>query len=69
MIRWAKLMEIDIEDGIKLTKKLVEQSSDMADVEGITGAMYELAKGYLGYFWEHEDILHSIFGKKVVIRG
>lgn len=69
MIQWAELMEIDIEDEIKLTKKLVDQSSNLANVEGITGAMYELSKGYLGYFWEHGELLKSILGKKVVIRG
>jgi len=69
MIRWANLMEAELEDGGKLTKKSVENLSDIADVEGISGAMYELSKGYLRHYWQHGEKLQSIFGKKVVIRG
>lgn len=53
MIRWAELMEKEP----NLTKEKAEELSHKADIEGITGFMYDMARKCLYKFWQRGEEL------------
>jgi len=59
-VRWANLMEKEKE----ITKEIAEALSTTADTEGITGFMYDCARGMLYRFWEYGDNLKDLLGTK-----
>ena len=59
-VRWANLMEKEKE----LTNELVDKLSSQADTEGITGFMYDGARGSLYHFWKYGDELKELLGTK-----
>lgn len=54
--RWAALMEERIEAGAAVAD-IAQETSHVADTEGITGFMYGCAVQTLAYFWEHGEML------------
>lgn len=56
MIRWADMMETEMEKG-KLLSDIAYQTSHDADTDGITGFMYGCAVAALSDFWEHGEEL------------
>ena len=50
---WAKLMQKEMRNGAKLTKELAKQTSERADIEGITGFMHSIATNLLVTDWAH----------------
>lgn len=59
-VRWANLMEKEKE----LTKEIVDKLSNEADTEGITGYMYDCARGSLYHFWYYGEELKELLGTK-----
>ena len=59
-VRWAELMEQEKE----LDKDLVDKLSSEADIDGITGFMYDGARAGLYHFWEYGDKLKDLLGNK-----
>lgn len=53
---WANLMEAEIANGKKL-EDVAEETSHVADTDGITGFMYGAAVSVLAQVWLHGDIL------------
>ena len=56
MQRWVDLMEKGLENG-KTIPEIARQTSDEADIDGITGFMYGCAVNALARFWEHGEEL------------
>jgi len=54
--RWARLMQVRMEDGSKLAD-IAKQASSEADNEGITGFMYGCAVATLAQTWKHGEEL------------
>lgn len=53
---WARLMESEIAKGKTITE-CAEETSHIADTEGITGFMYGAAVSMLSQFWIHGEVL------------
>lgn len=63
---WANLMEIEMEKGKKLSE-IAEQTSRIADTDGITGFMYGAAVSMLSWAWEHGEELRRWHNLKTQI--
>jgi hypothetical protein len=63
---WAKLLENEFAVGKKL-EDVAEQTSRVADTDGITGFMYGTAVSILGSFWVHGDQLRRWSNLKIQI--
>jgi hypothetical protein len=50
--KWARLMEGQIEEG-RTVAECADETSSLADDEGITGAMFGFAVGILSRVWKH----------------
>lgn len=61
--RWANLMEQKIAAGQKVAD-VAEETSNEADTENITGAMYGCALSLLLYFWEYGEELRLWHNKR-----
>lgn len=61
--RWADLMEQKIAAGQKVAD-VAEETSNEADTENITGAMYGCAFSLLSYFWEYGEELRLWHNKR-----
>ena len=59
-LRWAYMMEDEIEAGNELTKDIISKTSHQADDEGITGFMASWAFGALKRFWYYGDMLDGV---------
>lgn len=59
-LRWAYMMEDEIEAGNELTKDIISKTSNQADDEGITGHMANWALGALKQFWLYGDMLDGV---------
>lgn len=57
-MRWAELMEKEIESGAKVAD-IADRTSTTADTEGITGYMYGCAISVLSNFWEYGEDLRK----------
>ena len=55
---WADLMEARMAEGEKL-EDIVEETSRLADTNGITGSMYGFASSVLCQEWLHGNELHQ----------
>lgn len=60
--RWADLMEEKINDGVPI-QDIAKTTSNIADIEGITGFMYGMAVNILSNFWEHGEALRTWHNK------
>lgn len=58
-IRWATAMEKEMKKG-KNVSEIAKQTVEEADIEGITGYMYEFAVRILINFWEYGKQLEEI---------
>jgi hypothetical protein len=56
--RWARLMEGQIAEG-RTVAECADETSSLADDEGITGAMFGFAVGILVRVWQHGDDLRA----------
>lgn len=59
-LRWAYMMEDEIEAGNELTKDIISKTSSQADDEGVTGHMANWALGALKRFWLYGDMLDGV---------
>lgn len=59
-LRWAYMMEDEIEAGNELTKDIISKTSNQADEEGVTGHMANWALGALKQFWYYRDMLDGV---------
>ncbi len=58
---WAKLMQIELRTGAKLTKELADLLSDQADVLGISGFQFGCAKNCLYAYWKYGEELGAAY--------
>ena len=65
--RWARVMEARMAKGEELAD-IAEESSDLANEEGITGFMYGCAVGILSQVWKHGEELRRWHNLKTQIR-
>lgn len=66
-VRWAELLEKDIEESGDACKSIIENAnrrSREADTEGITGFMYGCAVNILSQVWEYGEILRKWHNKE-----
>lgn len=71
-VRWADLMEKDIEEKGDAQKAIVENAekrSHEANTDGITGFMYGCAVGILSEAWEYGEILRKWHNKEYGYEG
>lgn len=61
---WAKLMQVELKKGNKLTAELVKKLSHQADVDGITGFMYGASKAVLKSTWKYWDLVSEYLEKE-----
>ena len=59
-IKWANLMEEEINKGNELTKEIISKTSFDADEEGITGFMANCAFGLIKQFWFYREKLEGL---------
>lgn len=59
-IKWANLMEKEMEKWNELTKEIVSRTSFDADEEGVTGFMANCAFGLIKQFWLHREKLEGL---------
>lgn len=59
-LRWAYMMEDEIEAGNELTKDIINKTSNQADDEGVTGFMANWALGAMKQFWYYGDMLDCV---------
>lgn len=60
--RWARLMQLEIANGMKL-QDIAQSTSSEADIEGITGFMYGCAVSALAHCWKHGEQLRRWHNK------
>lgn len=65
---WAKLMQLEIGNGKKLTE-VADHASHEADTEGITGFMYGAAVQILSHCWIHGEDLRKWHNKDYGHKG
>lgn len=65
--RWARLMQLDMAEGIPL-EEIADKESHEANFEGITGLMYGAAVSTLAQTWKHGDQLRQWHNLKTQIR-
>ena len=59
-IKWANLMEKEINKGNELTKEVINKTSFDADEEGVTGFMANWAFGAIKRFWVYGEKLEGL---------
>ena len=59
-IKWANLMEKEMEKWNELTKEIVSRTSHDADEEGVTGFMANCAFGLIKQFWLYREKLEGL---------
>lgn len=59
-IKWANLMEKEMEKWNELTKEIVSRTSFDADEEGVTGFMANCAFGLIKQFWLYREKLEGL---------
>lgn len=59
-IKWANLMEKEMEKWNELTKEIVSRTSYEADEEGVTGFMANCAFGLIKQFWLYREKLEGL---------
>jgi hypothetical protein len=63
--RWARRMEEHLEEHGEIEKKTVDELSNDADNEGITGFMYDMARSILYDCWVYGEELKDLLGNKM----
>ena len=66
--RWASAMEQEIEKGVPV-KEIALLTSEKADINGITGAMYSCAVATLSKYWEYGEQLREWHNEMYCYRG
>lgn len=71
--RWAELMEVEIEKSGKTPFETIvenaERLSEKADIDGITGFMYNAAVSILANCWEYGEDLRKWHNEKYDYNG
>ena len=66
--RWAEIMELKIQDGCEV-RQIADTTSNDADTEGITGAMYGASVSILSQCWKHGEELRKWHNKEYNYEG